>query len=753
MNAFFWRKSLLLSVAATMAVPAAGAPVQPAGERLMLEEVVVTARRRAETLQEVPIAVTAFSGDALALRGARDITELAEIVPSVTIEPSRATNSTLTAFIRGVGQQDPLAGFEQGVALYIDDVYVGRPQGALLDIYDVERIEVLRGPQGTLYGRNAVGGAIKYVTRRLSDEREFRLRGSYGSHDQIDLVGTASLPLADWVRVGATVASLTRDGYGRNRTTGDDQYEKDLFAWRASVELEPHDALLVRLAYDRTDDDSNPVAGYRPYPGALSGAPVLGNVRDTLAGAAQQPSTAGIGGENKVESEGFNVSIDWQVSDAWEVRSITAWREDDSKSLIDFDSLAVMDFDGAGVYENEQFSQELQVLYMADRLKAVIGAYYLDAKASNDFDVVLGQFLGGLGITALTRGTVDTEAWSVFADATYDLTDRLALSLGGRYTEDKRSADIFRATYLGIGSPFFGNQSALLVAVTGDFEASRTFYDFSPRVNLSYALTDDVNVYAGFSQGFKAGSYDPRGANFETPEVTKGYKPETLDSWEAGIKATWLDGRVRTNVAVFYSEYKDMQIPGSFAYDSDGDGVNDSFAGAVTNAGKAEIRGIEFEGEFLVTERLGVQASLSLLDPKIKKWILDDVDVSGERKIQNTPETMAYLGAVYRVDLGGGTLNLNANWSYKSKIYQFEVPLPDIDQSAYQLVNASIVWLAPGENWSVGLHGKNLGDKDVKTAGYCFGFTGCPSSLGFENNTTIFYGPPRTWTATAEYRF
>src|SRR5690606_701147 len=165
-------------------------------QTLTIEEVVVTARRRSESLQDVPIAVTAFSGDELKLRGAADITEIAQATPSVTLEPSRATNSTLTAFIRGVGQQDPLAGFEQGVALYLDDVYMARPQGALLDIYDVERIEVLRGPQGTLYGRNAVGGAIKYVTRRLGDEPELRLKGSLGSYNQRDVIATAALPLA-----------------------------------------------------------------------------------------------------------------------------------------------------------------------------------------------------------------------------------------------------------------------------------------------------------------------------------------------------------------------------------------------------------------------------------------------------------------------------------------------------------------------------------------------------------------------------
>jgi len=726
-----------------------------AAENLVLEEVTVTARRRDERLQEVPLAVTAFSADKLNMRGARDITELAQQVPSVTLEPSRATNTTLTAFIRGVGQQDPLAGFEQGVALYVDDVYIARPQGSLLDIYDVDRIEVLRGPQGTLYGRNAVGGAIKYVTARLSEEREFSVKASYGTEDQVDLVGTASVPLSDTFRVGATVASFNRDGYGESKTTGEDQYDKDVFAYRISAEWQPNDDWLVRLAYDDTDDDSAPVAGHRPFPGVTNGEPVLGDVYDTYAAAAKQPSTAGIGGDNNVEAKGGYLSVDWDINDQFTLRSITAYREDDTDSVIDFDSLEVMDFDAPVIYENEQFSQEFQLLYSADRINAVLGLYYLDAEAANDFDVVLAQLVPGLGLTAYTGGSVDTEAYSAFADVTYDINDRWSISVGGRYTDDERDADVFRASYLGIGSPFFGNDGAILNAVTSDYKANKSFDHFSPRINVTYRLNDDAHIYGGYSEGWKAGSFDPRGANFATPQVEKGFDEETLDSYELGLKADWMDGRLRTNVAVFYSEYDDMQIPGSVGVDTDGDGVNDDFVGTVTNAGEAEIKGIELESNFLITEKLSAQFVYSYLDAEIKEWIVNDVDISNQREIQNTPENMAYLGLSYVTGLYGGTLNLNANWSYKDDITQFETPSPDIDQDSYNMYNASVVWTSPNANWQLGFHGKNLGDEEIRTAGYCFGFSGagCPSSLGLEDNTTVFYAPPRTWTGTVEYRF
>ena len=384
-------------------------------------------------------------------------------------------------------------------------------------------------------------------------------------------------------------------------------------------------------------------------------------------------------------------------------------------------------------------------------MNAVAGIYYLDASAANDFDVVLG-LLHPLGITAYTGGTVDTKAWSVFADVTYDLTDQLSLAVGGRYTDDERAADIFRATYLGFASPFFGNDAAIQLAVSSDYEASETFTDFSPRINLSYQVNDDLNVYAGYSQGFKAGSFDPRGANLVTPDVTNGFAPETLDSFEIGLKSNWLDGRAITNVAVFTSDYEDMQIPGSLGVDSDGDGVNDSFVGAVTNAGKASIDGIEVEGSILLTDSLTMRFALSKLNADIEEWLFNGVDISAQREVQNTPETMVYLGLGYSTDLAGGALMLNLNWTYKDDVVQFETPVPVIDQPSHDIINLSAVWVSSDETWSVGLHGKNLSDEDVKTAGYCFGSGGCPSTLGLEDNTTVFYGPPRTWMATVEYR-
>ena len=732
---------------------------------LTLEEVTVTAQRRSQNIQDVPLAVSAISGEELSNRGLSSLDELAQSVPSVTLEASRATNTTLTAFIRGVGQQDPLAGFEQGVALYLDDVYLARPQGTLLDLYDVERVEILRGPQGTLYGRNAVGGAIKYVTRRLGSETEGRVRASVGSYGQTDLVGTFSTPLSDSFRVGATVASFQRDGYGDNVFTGGEQYDKDIVGYRLSAEWDLSDSVLVRFSYDDTDDQSSAVAGHRPYGAVTYSAPVLSSVWDTRAGASEAAtgSTTGINGNNQVEAKGWSVSVDWAVNDQLTLRSITSDREDYTESVIDFDSLPTFDFDAPVIYDNEQFSQEFQALWNTDRLNAVIGLYYLDSSAANDFDVVLGT-LGvvafGAPLTAYTGGVVDTKALSVFGDLTYAITDRLSFAFGLRYTDDERSADIFRANYLGAQSPAFGNTSAIFLAATSDYEASKTYTQTSPRFSVSYAMSDDTNVYANFSQGWKAGSFDPRGANFSTPEVAKGFEDEQLDSYEIGLKTTWLDGRAVTNVALFYSEYTDMQIPGSVGIDSDGDGVNDGFVGTVTNAGEAEISGLEIEGNVILTEALSAQFSASFLDAEFQEYIVNGVNVASAREMQNTPDTMLYLALNYDTSMMGGDTRFSLNYGYKSEITQFEIANADIDQESYGLVNASAIWASSDDKWRVGLHGKNLTDEEVKTSGYCFGAgqgagtaTACPSTLGLENNTTVFYAAPRTITGTIEYRF
>ena len=340
--------------AALTAIPAFAQdapPAAPADQAAAANDgdIVVTARRRSESLLQTPIAVTAFSADKLAKSGAIDLTDIQTTSPNITLKDARGTNSTLAAFIRGVGQQDPVPGFESGVGIYLDDVYLNRPQAAVLDIYDVERIEVLRGPQGTLYGRNTIGGAVKYVTRRLPDHLEVNLRGTYGSYNQADGVVSISTPIGSMFKVGVSGARLTRDGFGRNLNLGIDNYNKNIWAARGTIEFEtPDERMSIRITGDYTHDKSNPRNGHRLIPGQLSGTPVLANVYDTQAGLNNPVQDIWAGGLSMVAEA--------QLSDHVTFKSISAWRKDCSYGPIDFDSLPAADVDVPAVYRNEQSS-------------------------------------------------------------------------------------------------------------------------------------------------------------------------------------------------------------------------------------------------------------------------------------------------------------------------------------------------------------------------------------------------------------
>ena len=490
-------RALLLSGAALLAVPAAAqdqpvadtaatAPTVDQQSASETGEIIVTARRRAESLLDVPIAVTAYSGEQLEREGAIDITDIGDTTPNVTIEVSRGTNSTLTAFIRGIGQQDPVAGFEQGVGLYLDDVYLNRPQAAVLDIYDVERIEVLRGPQGTLYGRNTIGGAIKYVTRRLSNEPAVSLRGTVGTYGQLDAVASASIPIADLFKVGASLARLTRDGFGTNFTTGDDNYNKDITAGRISAEIGRDDSAFLRLSADYTRDRSATRGGHRLLKSLFTAAPVLGNPFNSR-GALLDPT-------QKVVSKGVAANGQVEVAEGLTLKSITALRKDTSATPIDFDALPLADVDVPAIYRNKQFSQEVQLEVDRGPLSGIVGAYYLNAKAETTFDVRL--FTTFAGFTAFTNSDVDTKTWAVFGDFSYDVTDQFSLSLGGRYTNDKRHATVLRQSYLGGGSTEFGGLGIPFGAPTSNFEGKRTDTAFTPRASVSFKPNDNPHIYA-----------------------------------------------------------------------------------------------------------------------------------------------------------------------------------------------------------------------------------------------------------------
>ena len=772
------------------AVPPANVQAQDAAAQSATQDIVVTARRRNEVLQDVPIAVTAYTGEQLERQGALDITDVGDTTPNVTLEVSRGTNSTLTAFIRGVGQQDPVAGFEQGVGLYLDDVYLNRPQGAVLDIYDLERIEVLRGPQGTLYGRNTIGGAIKYVTRRLADVPEGAVRVNFGTYKQLDIVMSASTPIAEGVRVGAALARLTRGGFGKNLTTGKDNYDKDVIAGRGTVEFEPSDNVFLRLSGDYTWDNSNPRGGHRLVTSLRSNAPVLDDVYDTRGGLDEP--------RQHVKGGGAALHVDLRLGGGFKLRSISAYRKDYSRTPIDFDALPTVSLDVPGIYDNKQLSQEFQVLYESDRLSGVGGVYYLDADATTLFDVRLYDFSPAFpGFTASTESIIGTKTWAAFGDFTYDISDQFSLSAGGRYTNDKRTGRVFRQSWLFGGTPTFGGSppfgTGLAVATTSNFDGKRKDTAFTPRASISFKPTPDHHLYASWSKGFKGGGFDPRGQSSQAPDADgdgirgdadpddvfeyMAFDPEKVTSFELGYKASLFDRRISTGIALFHSDYTDMQIPASVPCF-----INNvaNFCGLTSNAGKARIRGVEWEGNARLfgtpggPQRLNFGWSLGYLDGKFKEFLsvviftpdgvpiplpgVED-DVADFREIQNTPKWTGSGTLSYFAEMGGGKLNLSTTLSYRSKSQQFELAIPMLDQRGFALWDASAVYELPGGRFTVGLHGKNLTDRQYKVAGYNFlaqnpytgefilanGQPGLSPALGLgqEGVLTAFYGNPR----------
>lgn len=733
--------------------------------------IVVSARRRDETLIEVPLSISTFSGDDLDQAGTLDITEVAESVPNVTFEVSRGTNTTLTTFIRGVGQQDPVAGFENGVGLYVDDVYFNRPQGAVLDIFNVERIEVLRGPQGTLYGRNTIGGAVKFITRRLEDSPTGEVRFNAGTYGQFDGIASVALPVGDsGFYVGAAGALLTRNGFGENLNLGIENYDKDVAAARGTIEYAPNNDIFVRVTGDYTDDRSNPRQGSRLIPGQLSGAPVLDNVYDTRAGL-QNPG-------QRVEAWGISMTAEIQVSDTIRLRNILAYRDDESSTPIDFDSLPAADLDVPALYANDQFSEEFQIVYDDGRLAGLLGFYYLDATATTNFDVILDTTSPLFpGLTAKTFGDVATETWSVFGDFTFDITDQWSVSVGGRYTHDRRDSRVLRQTFLFGPSTDFGGANPLLIATTSDFDDSATFEEFTPRASISYRPTPDHNIYASYSRGFKGGGFDPRGQTTAAPDLDgdgdidaadiyefMSFDPEIVDSYEIGYHGALADGAVTVALAAFYADYTDIQIPGSAGFDSNGDGTNDTFIGITSNAGAATIWGVEFEGQArlgrdLVAsgDRLGFNWAVGYINAEYDEFVdAFGVDVADQRVFQNTPEWTLSGTANYSIPAFGGDLNFLTTLSYRSKTSQFEVQSP-LDQPAYALWDASLVWTSDDDHWQLGLHAKNITDHRYIVSGYNFvapnGAGGFTPTLGREGTLTAFYGDPFRMFASARMRF
>ena len=381
---------------------------------------------------------------------------------------------------------------------------------------------------------------FRSVTNRIGDDAELKVRGQFGSYNERDVIVSAKTPLGDHWGVGFAIAKYDHDGYGTNTNTGADNYNKDMTAARLSVDFAPTDDLFFRLSGDWIQDDSNIRNGHREM------APIPSGIYDTAAAES----------DNEVVTRGVSLTGQWNYSDTLTFKSITAYRSGHTDGVIDFDSLPAPTLDIPAHYGDHQFSQEFQALISHDRLNGVIGYYYLSATAEGAFDTVVGNF----NLTTLTLGYVDTTSHAFFADFSYDVTDQLQVSVGGRYTHDEKEGHVFRRQYLGIRSPYFGNAAAVPLGIRTDYTDTKSWGQFTPRLSVSYKFTPDVTGYASWSKGFKSGGFDMRGDAVAYPDTVKGYDPETVTSTEVGLKGSLFDHRLSFATDIFLAKYKDQQI-------------------------------------------------------------------------------------------------------------------------------------------------------------------------------------------------
>ena len=738
-------------------------------EKKGLERIEVTARKTVESLQEVPISVTSLGAVELDEKGISVLTEIQQFSPNTTLQNSRGTNSTLTAFIRGVGQQDPLWGYEPGVGIYIDDVYVARPQGAVLDLLDVERIEALRGPQGTLYGKNTIGGAIKYVTKPMSGDPTLNIQGTVGSYSQRDIKLTGQLPLIeDKLYIGFGIADLTRDGYGEyleSALEGQDleNYNKDLTAARVTVEFTPSDDLFFRFAWDKTEDDSNAKGGYRLLPSRLTDAPVPDSVFDSYTSLPT---------ENNVELEGYSLTANWDVNDAISLKYIGAHRESYSPTNIDFDNTAVDIFDVPAIYEDENDTHELQLAYTGNGFNAVGGIYYYDGESCGQFEAILG-FLGRVafatpGLTREVSGCNNSESIAAYVQSSIDVTEQLSLTLGARYTDEEKQATVRNGLVFDNVYPesnwipgYVRPEGEIVPQVLGtdsdgdgilDAPAKESWSRFTPRVGVEYQMNSDMMFFASYSQGFKSGTYNPR-ATINEPAVD----PEVVDSFELGMKSDWNDN-LRTNVTLFALEHNDRQYISVLPVTSPED-----LQQILGNVGKSTAKGVEAEITFAATDNLTFDVALGYIDAEFEEVFQETlegrVDVADSFAIANTPEYTANFAANYVLGTDIGDFVFNANYYYRDDYTITETANSLITQDGYGLVNLSVSWQSEDGSWYGGIHAKNLTDEEYVVGGYQFVVenpddpTGYTAGTGGDNTLIGYYGDPRTVSLTLGYRF
>lgn len=716
-------------------------------------EIIVTARRTEESLQRVPASVSAFNERALDRIQAQDTTALQGAVPNLNIVQGRGSSNATNIYIRGIGQPDALQTFDPAVGVYVDDVYYSRIRGTQLDLLDIERVEVLRGPQGTLYGKNTIGGAFKVVTRRPGKDFRANFSADYGSYNQFDFKASASGPVSDTLSAGFAVLRSSRDGFVKDPVLDRRYNDKDTVAARGAIAFTPSSGFRFDLTADYTRDDA-----------ALNVGQPLNSLTYLVGGGValalpSNPTTYNFTGRTTPSLPNSTGLRHWGVSGIATIdlapgltfKSITAYRKLTTRDYIDIDATQLQIGDVQVNVDQNQFSEELQLAYNQGPVQFVGGAYYLKENIKSHQEAyandLIGPLLGNPTFLRTIDDSLHTKSMAAYANGSFSVTDALRLSAGIRFTREEK--DYFRTTST------FSNLALLRSATPFVFQPRGHWNDVSPMASIDYQVTPATMLYARVAKGFKSGGFNGRANG---PTEATAYKPETVLSYEAGFKTT-IARQLRLNGAVFDNEYKNFQARVS-GLDTDPVTGLPLAALSVLNAGKLRIRGAELEANWTPVTGLLLDSQIGYLDAKYK--IFADARFPGGSRAFQTPAfapkwTMRF-GAQYTVDMGdGGALTIGGQSRYRGRTalaidntyingtVGTTTPITGLFQNGYWLHDARIVWEDASKRYSIGVYGQNLTNRKYKTDGQDF------SSIG--SIRTVYYGAPRTVLVRATARY
>jgi len=691
-------------------------------------------------LQDVPSAVTAFSSETLYRNQTQTLGDLQSLVPNLSLHVGDASNAVI--YLRGIGQIDSISFNDPGVGVYLDDVYLGRVQGSFLEVVDPQQIEVLRGPQGTLYGRNTIGGAVKFTSEKPGATPEGYIEAAIGSYDERRLRARLSGPLVSDQLLGSiALAASSRDGYTTNLHDGQSDGDKDMIAGRATLLYQPNDRFSVNLTLDASQN--RPDRSRTPHRDTPIYSVNTGAMRPIIA----DPYTVDVTYNDleRLDTSGAALTLTYD-SGPFTFKSISAYREMDYRTHLDLDASPDQSF---GIYDFEtqdQTSQELQVLYHGGRLSAVVGLFYFQENDWTFGGAVAPDFFVDVGVivpfplNSAGLRLSDNESLAAYGQLDYELSDRASLTVGLRYTHETKSTDNRGEFFLPATAPTAEDMERLFGQGLGygasGYQAEESWDSITPRIALNYKVSNDVLAYVSAAQGFKSGGFNGR-----ITAAAQSFDPETLWSYEAGLKSDLFDGRARLNLAAFFQDYKDLQLS-RFAADP----VTGDFSAVFDNAGGAEFYGLEAEFSAQLSQALRFDGNLAYLHSEYTEYIDGGVDISEQRELVNAPEWSGRAGLTYDASLGDlGDLTLSGGASYRSKTYLTVSSSEDLAQDGYWLADASILFTPRNGPWTVLLSGKNLGDEPYKEHG--FDLSASPGvQLGY-------YGAPRTVTLDVRYRF